>query len=64
MYVDFPEGRLKFFGTLVFPASTKYLMLKINPKDILCEDVFESLVRPPESETVAWGEDKERDRET
>lgn len=43
MYMDFPEGRLKFFGTLVFP-NTKYMMLKVGTKDILCEDIFGSMV--------------------
>ena len=44
MYIDFPEGRLKLFGTLMFPAN-KYLVLKFGPKDIVCEDVLESMVR-------------------
>lgn len=44
MYIDFPEGRLKLFGTLMFPAN-KYLVLKFGPRDIVCEDVLESMVR-------------------
>lgn len=44
LYVDFPEGRLKFFGTIVFP-NNKYMVLRIGKKDILCEDVLESMVR-------------------
>lgn len=44
MYLDFPNGRLKFFGTLVFPEN-KYLALKFGPKEVLCEDAFESMVR-------------------
>lgn len=44
MYLDFPQGRLKFLGTLVFPKS-KYLMLKLGRADhVLCEDVFENMI--------------------
>jgi hypothetical protein len=46
LYIEFPEGRLKFFGTIVFPHN-KYMVLKVGTKDILCEDVLESMVRPP-----------------
>lgn len=45
LYIDFPDGRLKFFGTIVFPHN-KYMVLKIGTKDILCEDVLESMVSP------------------
>ncbi len=44
MYVDFPAGRLKLFGTLCFPKA-KYLALRFGPKEVLCEDVFENMVR-------------------
>ena len=43
MYVDFPQGRLKFLGTIVFPKN-KYMLLKFGQKDVLCEDVFENMV--------------------
>ena len=43
LYVDFPQGRLKFLGTLVF-LKNKYLGLKFGPKEILCEDAFDSMV--------------------
>ncbi|BDA48133.1 probable DNA-binding protein RHL1 at N-terminal half [Coccomyxa sp. Obi] len=43
LYIEFPEGRLKFFGTLMFP-SNKYMVLKFTNKDILCEDILESMV--------------------
>ncbi|CAL8462872.1 g2406 [Coccomyxa elongata] len=43
LYIDFPEGRLKFFGTLMFP-SNKYMVLKFTNKDILCDDILESMV--------------------
>ena len=44
MYVDFPQGRLKFLGTIVFPKN-KYMLLKFGQKDVLCEDIFENMVR-------------------
>ena len=43
LYIDFPEGRMKFRGTLMFPAN-KYMVLKVGNRDILCEDVFDSMV--------------------
>lgn len=46
LYIDFPEGRLKFFGTLVFPRN-RYLVLRLGQKDIICEDVLENMVRLP-----------------
>ena len=45
LYIDFPQGRLKFFGQLMFPKN-KYMVLKAGSKDVLCEDVFDMLVRP------------------
>ena len=43
LYIDFPQGRLKFFGDLIFPKN-KYLVLKAGHKDVLCEDIFDMLV--------------------
>lgn len=43
LYIDFPSGRLKLVGTLLFPK-TKYQLLKLGGKDVLCEDIFESVV--------------------
>ncbi len=48
LYIDFPEGRLKFRGTLMFPAN-KYMVLKFGNRDILCEDVLDSMVCPVKS---------------
>jgi len=45
LYVDFPQGRLKFLGTIVFPKN-KYMLLKFGQKDVLCEDIFENMVSP------------------
>ena len=43
MYIDFPEGRLKFLGTIFFPKN-KYMTLRFATKEVLCEDIFESMV--------------------
>jgi hypothetical protein len=43
LYIDFPSGRLKLVGTLLFPK-TKYQLLMLGGKDVLCEDIFESVV--------------------
>eukprot|EP00878_Enallax_costatus_P021413 GHUV01022664.1.p1 GENE.GHUV01022664.1~~GHUV01022664.1.p1 ORF type:complete len:161 (+),score=32.31 GHUV01022664.1:282-764(+) len=46
MYLDFPNGRLKFIGTLLFPAN-KYMVLRLGGGPggaVLAEDVFESTV--------------------
>ena len=42
LYIEFPEGLLKFFGTLAFPRN-KYMILKFGQKDVICEDVLESM---------------------
>jgi hypothetical protein len=42
MYIDFPEGRLRLSGTLVFPKN-KYIVLRLG-KEALCEDVLESMI--------------------
>jgi hypothetical protein len=46
-YMNFPAGRLKFTGTLAFPAN-KYLVLRLGGGpggSLLAEDVFENMVR-------------------
>mmetsp|Transcript_7283 Transcript_7283/g.14606 ORF Transcript_7283/g.14606 Transcript_7283/m.14606 type:complete len:304 (-) Transcript_7283:2604-3515(-) len=43
LHMEFPEGTIKFHGTILFPKN-KYLSLKLGSKDIVCEDVFESVV--------------------
>ncbi|KAK9861928.1 hypothetical protein WJX84_007885 [Apatococcus fuscideae] len=43
LYMDFPEGRLKFLGTLVFPKNN-YMVLKFGRKEVLCEDVLENMI--------------------
>lgn len=45
LYVDFPQGRLKFFGTIIYPKN-KYLTLHFmrGSGNVVCEDSFDSLV--------------------
>ncbi|GAX84372.1 hypothetical protein CEUSTIGMA_g11794.t1 [Chlamydomonas eustigma] len=43
MYLEFPQGRIKMLGTLLFPRS-RYITLKSGSGQLLCEDVFESLL--------------------
>ncbi|KAK9820422.1 hypothetical protein WJX72_010106 [[Myrmecia] bisecta] len=43
LYINFPEGRLKLFGTLVFPKN-KYMVLKFGHKEVLAEDILENMV--------------------
>lgn len=45
LYVEFPQGRLKLFGTIVYPKN-KYLTLHFprGSGNIICEDCFESLI--------------------
>ena len=44
MYIDFPDGRLKLFGTLVFPKA-KYMVLRAGGSAaVMCEDVFDNMV--------------------
>jgi len=43
LYIDFPDGRLKFVGTLFFPKN-KYMTLRFAQKEVLCEDIFESMI--------------------
>ena len=45
VYVDFEQGRMKFFGAFTFPKN-KYMVLKFGARDqVMCEDVFEHVVR-------------------
>ncbi|XP_020593696.1 DNA-binding protein RHL1 [Phalaenopsis equestris] len=45
LYLEFPQGRMKLFGTHVYPKN-KYLTLQPtkSAKGVMCEDVFESLI--------------------
>lgn len=52
MDMEFPEGILRFHGTLMFPQN-KYLSLKVGNSDVLCEDVFESAILFSKVEWIA-----------
>ena len=56
-YLDltFPEGVMRFKGSLVFPEN-KYLSLKVGNKEVVCEDVFESLLLFGEVEWLPEGD--------
>ncbi|KAG9441954.1 hypothetical protein H6P81_017808 [Aristolochia fimbriata] len=45
LYVDFPQGRMKLFGTIVYPKN-KYLTMQFGrtAKSVMCEDIFESMI--------------------
>ena len=51
MYINFPQGRLKLLGTLVFPRN-KYMVLRLGAKEVVCEDVLESMIVFGESRWV------------
>ncbi|XXG56955.1 hypothetical protein AAC387_Pa03g4243 [Persea americana] len=44
LYIDFPQGRMKQFGTIVYPKN-KYLTLQFakGVKKVTCEDCFENM---------------------
>ncbi|CAD6335247.1 unnamed protein product [Miscanthus lutarioriparius] len=58
LYLEFPQGRMKLFGTHVYPKN-KYLTLQMNrsAKGVVCEDVFESLIVFSEAWWVGTKED-------
>ncbi|XP_058097876.1 DNA-binding protein RHL1 [Magnolia sinica] len=45
LYIDFPQGRMKLFGTIVYPKN-KYLTFQFarSSKNVMCEDCFENMV--------------------
>ncbi|KAK9064485.1 hypothetical protein SSX86_015867 [Deinandra increscens subsp. villosa] len=45
MYLDFPQGRMKLFGTIVFPKN-RYLTLQFSKggKNVMCEDYFDTMI--------------------
>lgn len=45
LYLDFPQGRMKFFGTIVYPTN-RYLSLQFprGGKNVMCEDVFDNMI--------------------
>ncbi|KAI3423995.1 hypothetical protein D9Q98_009828 [Chlorella vulgaris] len=61
LYLDFPLGRYKLFGTLVFPRN-KYLVLKMGQKEVLCEDVLDSMVVFSEGWWVGTAEENPKEK--
>ncbi|KAL6281793.1 hypothetical protein ACE6H2_018674 [Prunus campanulata] len=45
LYLDFPQGRMKLFGTIVFPKN-RYLTMQFprGGKSVMCEDYFDNMV--------------------
>ncbi|KAL0055087.1 hypothetical protein WJX82_006875 [Trebouxia sp. C0006] len=62
LYVDFPQGRLKFLGTIIFPKN-KYMLLKFGQKDVLCEDIFDNMIIFPEAHWVGTREENPTEKE-
>lgn len=67
LYVEFPQGRLKLFGDLVFPKATNYALLNVddhrNRKDhVLIEEVFECLVVFSEAWWVGTAEENPEEK--
>jgi len=56
MDMDFPEGVLRFHGTMVFPKN-KYVSLKLGNKEVFCEDIFESVILFSKIEWINGGKD-------
>ncbi|KAM6571248.1 hypothetical protein CsatA_015328 [Cannabis sativa] len=45
LYVDFPQGRMKLFGTIVYPKN-RYLTVQFprGGKNVMCEDYFDNMI--------------------
>ncbi|XP_010687257.1 DNA-binding protein RHL1 isoform X2 [Beta vulgaris subsp. vulgaris] len=45
LYLDFPQGRMKLFGTIVYPKN-RYLTLQFSRggKNVMCEDCFDTMI--------------------
>lgn len=45
LYLDFPQGRMKLFGTILYPQN-KYLTLQFpkGGKSVMCEDYFDNMI--------------------
>jgi len=55
MDVEFPEGVMRFLGSLVFPAN-KYVSLNVGKKEATCEDIFDSMLLFSEVEWLPDGD--------
>ncbi|XP_038686892.1 DNA-binding protein RHL1 isoform X4 [Tripterygium wilfordii] len=45
LYLDFPQGQMKLFGTIVYPKN-RYLTLQFSRggKNVVCEDYFDNMI--------------------
>ncbi|KAI3922936.1 hypothetical protein MKW98_007067, partial [Papaver atlanticum] len=45
LYLDFPQGQVKLFGTIVYPKN-RYLTLQFSKggKNVMCEDYFDNMI--------------------
>ncbi|CAN8321116.1 unnamed protein product [Cochlearia groenlandica] len=45
LYLNFPQGRMKLFGTILYPKN-KYLTLQFSRggKNVLCDDYFDNMI--------------------
>ncbi|XP_027925037.1 DNA-binding protein RHL1 isoform X2 [Vigna unguiculata] len=45
LYLDFPQGQMKLFGTIVYPKN-RYLTLQFpkGGKSVMCEDYFDNMI--------------------
>ncbi|KAJ1390045.1 hypothetical protein SESBI_37761 [Sesbania bispinosa] len=45
LYLDFPQGQMKLFGTIVYPKN-RYLTLQFpkGGKSVICEDCFDNMI--------------------
>lgn len=45
LYLDFPQGRMKLFGTILYPEN-RYLTLQFSRggKNVMCEDYFDNMI--------------------
>ncbi|KAJ4775531.1 DNA-binding protein RHL1 [Rhynchospora pubera] len=63
LYLEFPQGRMKLFGTHVYPKN-KYLTLQLtrSSKGVMCEDIFESLIVFSEAWWIGTKEENPEER--
>ncbi|KAJ0411308.1 hypothetical protein ATCC90586_005717 [Pythium insidiosum] len=49
LYLEFPQGRLKMEGEVLFPKKNRFVTLQFpsNAKSVLCQDVFDRVVTFP-----------------
>ncbi|GAV73822.1 hypothetical protein CFOL_v3_17305 [Cephalotus follicularis] len=45
LYLDFPQGQMKLFGTIIYPQN-RYLTLQFSRggKSVMCEDYFDNMI--------------------